>query len=160
MKYGTFDENGFSIGFYDSGINVIPENAVELTDEQWTALVSGQGTTKWNGVSVVEYTPPARTYPVAPTITSMANAIIYSNHTQTDILGLLAAAVDIADKKAGGTATPEELAQADAIRQLWATIKTIRQREVALTAQYVALGAELTAEDCETIKAALVAAGE
>ena len=45
MKYGVFDSEGNPKAFYDSEINGkdIPEEAVELTDENYIDLRDGQG---------------------------------------------------------------------------------------------------------------------
>lgn len=49
---------------------------------------------------------------------------------------MTARAVEIADAKASGTATPEDLVDADAIAAVWATIKALRAKSNELEAQY------------------------
>jgi len=49
MKYAIFDENGFPIAFYDPDIHdVIPPEAIPITDEQWQEFILNQGRRKWN----------------------------------------------------------------------------------------------------------------
>lgn len=54
--YATFDEHGLPSGFYHVGISkTIPEDAVQITEEQWKEFISNTGTRKWDGANVVEY---------------------------------------------------------------------------------------------------------
>jgi len=49
MKYALFDEKGFPIAFYDSDIHSnIPENAIQITEEQWVEFIQNQGRRRWN----------------------------------------------------------------------------------------------------------------
>jgi len=49
MKYAIFDEKGLPKGFYSPDIHSnIPENAVEITDEQWREFINNQGKRAWD----------------------------------------------------------------------------------------------------------------
>jgi len=49
MKYALFDKNGFPIAFYDPDIHSnIPENAIQISDEQWMEFLQNQGRRRWN----------------------------------------------------------------------------------------------------------------
>ena len=62
MKYAIFDEQGFPKAFYDKAIHgdKIPEEAIEITDEQWLEFINNQGRRRWDfeKKEVVEYVPP------------------------------------------------------------------------------------------------------
>jgi len=73
---------------------------------------------------------------------------------------MLAEALLIENLQRRGLSTPEHDARALEIVSVWGRISAVRTRSNELEAEYIAAGHELSAEDCETIKAALVAAGE
>lgn len=56
----TFDENGFPAKFFPDVIEYknIPDNAVEITEEQWREFIDHAGQRKWENGEVVTYTPP------------------------------------------------------------------------------------------------------
>lgn len=56
MKHMVMDTNGLPLGFYDEEINSnIPDEAIEITDEQWQEFLNNQGKRRWDGTKVVEY---------------------------------------------------------------------------------------------------------
>jgi len=63
MKYAIFDEQGFPKAFYDKAIHGddIPEEAIEITEEQWLEFINNQGRRRWDfkKKKVVEYVPPS-----------------------------------------------------------------------------------------------------
>ena len=56
----TFDSNGFVTGFYPEDIwpTGYPENAVEITEDQYAELLEYQGLRRYVDGEVVEYMPP------------------------------------------------------------------------------------------------------
>ncbi len=50
-KYGIFNENGAATSFYSDDINVIPANAIALTDAQYQDLISNQGARAWDSAT-------------------------------------------------------------------------------------------------------------
>ena len=62
----TFDSDGLVTGFYPEDIwpSGYPDNAVEITEEQYTELLEYQGLRRYVDGEVVEYTPPKP--PVTP----------------------------------------------------------------------------------------------
>jgi len=62
-KFATFDAQGLPIGFYDSEIhkNMIPENAVEISDDVWAEFINNAGFRKFENGQIVEYVPPEPT---------------------------------------------------------------------------------------------------
>jgi len=58
-KYVIINAEDFPIGFYSEDIHdVIPEEAIEITDEQWMECLENQGHRKIIDGQVVGYTPP------------------------------------------------------------------------------------------------------
>lgn len=54
--YATFDSLGLPTGFYHIGISkTIPEEAIQITEEQWRDFISNMGQKRWDGANVVEY---------------------------------------------------------------------------------------------------------
>lgn len=67
--YVLFDEGGYlSASYlsaaYDDPKNVIPTNAIELTEEQWTDLYNNQAYRRYIAGQIVEYIPPTPSSPV------------------------------------------------------------------------------------------------
>jgi hypothetical protein len=60
MKLAEFNADGLPLAFYDSEINAgaIPQDAVEITDEQWQELINNQGRRCFQDGEVVDYQPP------------------------------------------------------------------------------------------------------
>ncbi|OLP44166.1 DUF4376 domain-containing protein [Rhizobium oryziradicis] len=61
MKLAQFNADGLPLAFYDSEINAdaLPQDAIEITDDQWLELISHQGRRRFQDGEVVEYQPPA-----------------------------------------------------------------------------------------------------
>jgi len=62
MKYVIFDEQGLPKAFYSRDIHGdnIPEEAIEITEDQWLEFINNHGERKWDfeNKKVIEYTPP------------------------------------------------------------------------------------------------------
>jgi hypothetical protein len=57
MKYALFDEKGLPKAFYDSNIHKqIPEEATQITDEQWLELIQNQGRRAFVNGEVIDIT--------------------------------------------------------------------------------------------------------
>lgn len=59
-KYAVFDKNGLPRAFYDDDIHSdIPNDAIEITEEQWKEFINNQGFRKWDFKSkqVVSFDP-------------------------------------------------------------------------------------------------------
>jgi len=49
QKYAIFDDKGFPKAFYDDEIHEnIPQEAIEITEEQWLEFINNQGRRKWD----------------------------------------------------------------------------------------------------------------
>ncbi len=59
MVYALFNNNGFPLGFYLEGMNIIPDGAIAITAEQWAEFLDNQGRRRWEKGEVVKYSPPA-----------------------------------------------------------------------------------------------------
>jgi hypothetical protein len=64
MKYAQYDEKGRITGFYTQGLNGgLPENAIEISDEEWLECLNDQ--TRWRvnpvtkGLEADDYSPLA-----------------------------------------------------------------------------------------------------
>lgn len=57
--YAKFDSDGFPLAFYSPDVHGdgIPQEVIEITLEQWQHLLSNQGFLRWDGETIVEYTP-------------------------------------------------------------------------------------------------------
>lgn len=59
MKFAVFDPEGFPVAFYEDGITPqIPAGAVQITDEQWSELLSHSGARRWSGGELVSVAQP------------------------------------------------------------------------------------------------------
>ncbi len=60
MRKATIDADGFVTGFYDTELHGdnIPEEAVELSEDQYEDLVQNQGFRRFEKGKIVEYAPP------------------------------------------------------------------------------------------------------
>jgi hypothetical protein len=149
----------YRIIFNDDGIPIgIGEAGTEITAEQWQEFLDNAGKRKWDGSDVVPYTAPFNADQCAQSIKSLAEQVILSIAPEHKQRNMLALSVEIADAKAQGTATEEQIAQSEDIRLAWAKIQAVRTKSDELEATYIAAGNDLTAEDLDTIKAALEAA--
>lgn len=59
----TFDESGFLSGSFQTAAitdprSMIPEHAIQFSEEDWRDLYDNQHYRRWDGQKVVEYTPP------------------------------------------------------------------------------------------------------
>lgn len=58
MKFATLNNIGQPTGFYSPEFHsVIPEDAIEITDDQWQEFLNNQGTRILKNGKVVKYTP-------------------------------------------------------------------------------------------------------
>lgn len=59
-KFGLFDDEGFPNAFYSSDVHGdnIPNEAVNITEEQWLDFINNNGLRRWDGSKVAEYLPP------------------------------------------------------------------------------------------------------
>ncbi len=146
-----FNESGLPVGMGDGG--------TDLTQSQWQEFLANPGKRRWNGSSVEEYTAPFDEEVCAGIIKSIAGRVIITIAPEYKQRNMTARSVEIADAKAQGTATEADIAESEVIRAIWARIKGVRAKSNELEAQYIAAGNNLAAEDLETIRAALEAAG-
>ena len=160
-KKAKFNAEGFPVAFYDTEINkVVPSDAVFITDEQWKEFLDNAGKRRWDGEKVVEYTAPFNADQCANAIKAIAGQVIISIAPEYKQRNMLAVSVEVADAKAQGTATAEQIAQSEAIRAVWAKITAVRAKSDELETQYIELGKDLTAADLASIKTELETAGE
>lgn len=92
---------------------------------------------------------------VSKTIKDAAMRVIISIAPDYKQRNMTARSVEIADAKAQGTATPEDLADAEMIAVVWSKIKAVRAKSNELEAQYISAGKDLSPEDILSIKAEL-----
>lgn len=70
MKFAVFNSSGLPVAFYSPDISYgIPDDAVEITDTQWLELICNPLARRWDGSSVVHYTPPSEPPSPPPSIT-------------------------------------------------------------------------------------------
>ncbi|MEJ5899643.1 hypothetical protein [Ochrobactrum teleogrylli] len=57
----TLNAEGFATGFYPDNVcpSGFPDDAIEITFEQYSDLLDNQGLRKWENSQVIEYAPPA-----------------------------------------------------------------------------------------------------
>lgn len=72
-KFARFDEAGFPLGFFDPTINVIPDDAVEITEDQWRELTTFQDSRRWQNGEVVEHVPPGPINLPRPVLCAIGN---------------------------------------------------------------------------------------
>lgn len=72
--FATLNENGTPSGFYPSDIWPIPpEDAVEISPDDWREFLDYQGQRRWDGQRVVEFTPtPPAPAPPPPWLAELA----------------------------------------------------------------------------------------
>lgn len=60
MWKATFNEEGLPTGFYDEGYpeEKLPNNAIDITDEDWLKFQDSPNNTRWYNGYVVNYDPP------------------------------------------------------------------------------------------------------
>jgi len=60
MKKSTFDTDGFPTGHYDTRVHkTIPPEAIEITNDEWLALVDNTAIYDHMAKRIIPYTPPA-----------------------------------------------------------------------------------------------------
>lgn len=158
MKFAVFTENGLPLAFFDSAVNQIPDDAVEITMAQWREFLDNQGKRRWNGHSVEIYTVAFDEARVRATIKALASEVILNMIPMWKQINMTAKSVEIADKKAQGTATAEEIETSEQIRSVWSKTEAVRTRSDDLEEAYVLAADSLSAADLATIRAELVAA--
>lgn len=128
MKYGVF-ENGFPKGFYSQELHGdnIPDDAVEITDEQWLDLINNQGMRRFIDGQVVEYTPPVEPVPPPPITKRQLRLTLVRN-------GISLASVDAAI-----ASMPDGLAKEEAQIE-WADASTFNRNHPTLLLTASALG--------------------
>ncbi|WP_157951542.1 hypothetical protein [Agrobacterium pusense] len=64
--FATFADDGFPTGFYSTIVvgDDYPDEAIEITQEQWLEFINNSGRRKWVDGEVVEYTPPPSPEPI------------------------------------------------------------------------------------------------
>ena len=147
-----FNETGLPVGIGEAG--------TMLADVQWKEFLDNAGKRRWDGEKVVEYTAPFNAEQCANAIKSIAGQVIIAIVPEYKQRNMLAVSVEVADAKAQGTATEEQIAQSEAIRAVWAKITAVRAKSDELETQYIALGKDLAAFDLASIKTELETAGE
>lgn len=58
MIKAIFDTSGLPTAFFDTSVIDPPDDAVEITVEQWRELIENPGARRWDGADVVAYEPP------------------------------------------------------------------------------------------------------
>lgn len=95
MKFASFDGEGVLVAMYDDAIIVIPDGAIQLTDEQWLDLCENQHYRRLvNGV-ITEYSPPPPA-PVVPQSVSPRQAKLAL--LSAGLLDQVEAAIESADR--------------------------------------------------------------
>ncbi len=66
--FATFADDGFPTGFYSTIVvgDDYPDEAIEITQEQWSEFVNNSGRRIWVDGEVVEYSPPVQPAPPPP----------------------------------------------------------------------------------------------
>ena len=63
MIKAKFDKDGFPTAFYDTraytDTSFIPDDTIEITEDQWQEFLNNAGRKKWLDGKIVDYTPPA-----------------------------------------------------------------------------------------------------
>ncbi len=158
MKYAKFDEAGLPVAFYDDSVQAIPDEAVEITVAQWSEMLANQGKRRWNGHALEEYSSAFDPALVLAFIKGAAYDVILAIVPMWKQINMTAKSVEIADKKAQGTATDEEVALSEQIRAVWAKTEAVRAKSDELEEAYVLAADNLSADDKATIRATLAAA--
>lgn len=95
------DADGLPAGFFPSDLYLSPpEGSFEVTFDQWMEFLNNQGSRRWNGQQVVEYTPP----PVGrltPTLTrrQLRLGLLANGITTAQVEGVIAAIPDPVDRE-------------------------------------------------------------
>lgn len=92
QKYAVVDPDGLVTAFYSDDINpVIPEEAVAISDEVWSAWLQDTARQAWDGSALIAYTPPAPVLSLAP-ITKrqmLLWLLAHKNKSEADILAAI-----------------------------------------------------------------------
>ncbi len=77
MKYAIINEDGFPTAFYSAELHGddIPDEAIEISDEQWSELVDNQGRRKWVDDQIVLFDPPESILTVADYENAIQNLV-------------------------------------------------------------------------------------
>ncbi|WP_025199132.1 hypothetical protein [Brucella sp. BO2] len=86
-KFAIFDEQGLPKAFYSEDVHghqgtpgcLIPDDAIEISDEQWMDFIENHGARRWENGSVVEYTPPN-----VPSITVLHTVTLWERLTEAE----------------------------------------------------------------------------
>ncbi|MFK3690426.1 hypothetical protein ACI2J4_09060 [Agrobacterium tumefaciens] len=80
----TFNAEGFPTGFYSTLLHgdEFPEDAVEISNEQWLEFINNSGLRRWVDGEVVEYVPPPVEIPQPVTIVN--NIDLWSRMTDDE----------------------------------------------------------------------------
>lgn len=97
-KFATFDDVGLPTGFYDAldhgrqwrqdedgryhveKESMVPEDSVEITDEQWREFLLHQGERRWNGKTVEEFKAAAPPLDLAHEVQTRLDAKARERH--------------------------------------------------------------------------------
>lgn len=129
QRYGVFNAEGFPTGFYNDeehGDN-LPEDAVEITEEQLNEFIEFNGYRRWENGQVVVYTPPVEPVPPPPITRRQLRLTLVRN-------GISLAGVDAAI-----AAMPEGLPKQEAQIE-WADASTFDRNHPTLLLIASALG--------------------
>ena len=143
--FATFDDDGFPTGFYSTILfgDEYPDDAIEITNEQWLEFINNSGRRKWVDGEVVEYSPPIEPTPPSPITRRQLRLTLVRN-------GISIAGVDAAI-----AAMPDGLAKEEAQIE-WADASTFNRDHPTLLLIASALG--LTEEQIDAMWAEAVLA--
>ena len=143
--FATFADDGFPTGFYSTIVvgDDYPDEAIEITQEQWLEFVNNSGRRKWVDGEVVEYNPPIEPTPPSPITRRQLRLTLVRN-------GISIAGVDAAI-----AAMPDGLAKEEAQIE-WADASTFNRDHPTLLLIASALG--LTDEQIDAMWAEAVTA--
>lgn len=106
MLYIQIDTEGFPTAFYDNRlISEIPNDAINITPEQYTELVDNSGLRRWENGEVVEHTP-------SPPTPEEIRAAMPSLTARQLRLGLVGGGIALSSVEGAIAAIPDEQAKA------------------------------------------------
>ncbi|GEM_PF-987522 len=85
----TFDDEGFPTGFYSTLLHgdEFPEDAVEISNEQWLEFINNSGVRRWVDGEVVEYVPPSVEIPEPVTVVNSVDLWSRMTDEEADQVG-------------------------------------------------------------------------